>query len=56
MKQSEARYIWHCINNHNGFAEDRGEWAYGCGIDSNDIVEFCDFIDEAIKQLPEVDE
>lgn len=55
MKQSEASYIWHCINNHEGFAEDRGVWAFGWGIDEDDLEKFCAFIEEAIEQLPEVD-
>lgn len=55
MKKSEASYIWHCIGNHDGFAEDRGEWAFGCGIDDDDLEEFCTFIEDEIDQLPEGD-
>lgn len=46
-----AKYIWHCMTNHAGYAEDRGEWCYALDIDPSDCDEFEKFVSEKIEEL-----
>lgn len=32
LTKRQARYIWYCIGEHGGYAENRDEWLENCGI------------------------
>lgn len=46
-----ASYIWHCMTNHGGYPEDRGEWCRELDIDPEDCDEFEKFVAEKIEEL-----
>lgn len=51
LTKRKANYIWHCINNHDGFAEDCGEWMEGCGIEPDELEAFMDIVRNAIEEI-----
>lgn len=51
LTKRKARYIWYCINNHNGFAEDRGEWRYKLDISEEEVEAFDDLVLDAISSI-----
>lgn len=49
MDKDQYRYIWNCICNHEGFAEDRGEWLKNNEISEEEIAEFENLVTDAIN-------
>lgn len=52
LDMETAAYIWHCIRNHEGFAEDLSEWCYNLDIDFDYVGIFNRNVIEMIEQLP----
>ena len=51
LTKRRANYIWYCINSHNGFVEDRGEWRYNLDISEEEMDEFRDLVLDAINSI-----
>ena len=51
LTKRQANYIWYCINSHNGFVEDRGEWRYNLDISEEELDEFQELVQNAINSI-----
>lgn len=51
LTKRQANYIWYCINSHNGFVEDRGEWRENCDISEEEFEAFDDLVLDAISSI-----
>lgn len=51
LTKRRANYIWYCINSHNGFVEDRGEWRYNLDISEEEVEAFDDLVLDAISSI-----
>ena len=51
LTKRQANYIWYCINSHNGFVEDRGEWRYNLDISEEELDEFEELVQNAINSI-----
>ena len=53
LDKKTAEYIWSCIRNHEGYAEDFSEWCYNLDIDFDDVEIFESMVYSMIESLPE---
>lgn len=51
LTKRRANFIWHCICNHDGFVEDRGEWRYNLDISEEEMDAFMLLVREAIESI-----
>ena len=51
LTKRRANYIWYCINQHNGFVEDRGEWRYNLDISEEEMDAFESLVEGAIESI-----
>lgn len=51
LTKRQANYIWYCINQHNGFVEDRGEWRYNLDISEEEMDAFDELVQNAIESI-----
>lgn len=51
LTKRKANYIWYCINCHNGFVEDLGEWRENCDISEDELDAFIDLVSDAIENI-----
>lgn len=51
LTKRQANYIWYCINQHNGFVEDRGEWRYNLDISEEEMDAFDKLVKNAINSI-----
>ena len=51
LTKRQANYIWYCINQHNGFVEDRGEWRYNLDISEEEMDAFDELVKNAIESI-----
>ena len=51
LTKRQANYIWYCINQHNGFVEDRGEWRYNLDISEEEMDAFDELVQNAINSI-----
>lgn len=51
LSRETARYIWHCIKNHDGFAEYRGDWCENLGIEKKTLDAFERLVERAINEM-----
>lgn len=51
LTKRQANYIWYCINSHNGFVEDRGEWRCNLDISEEELDAFQELVQSAINSI-----
>lgn len=51
LTKRRANYIWYCINQHDGFVEDRGEWRYNLDISEEEMDAFDELVTNAIESI-----
>lgn len=53
LDKETAKYIWFCIENHEGYASNFSEWCEYLDINVKDVGFFESMVDDMIEALPE---
>ena len=52
LTKRQARYVWHCINEHSGLLSESAEdWCEECGISLDEFEAFCSLVEDAIESI-----
>ena len=51
LTKRQARYIWYCICEHGGYAENRDEWLENCGISEEEAEAFDSLVYDSVESI-----